>query len=124
MDIIITQVNVIILYLIIMNVRLMLQNKLRVLLEKSMITSKIVIITQKYNNVIDALKNGFLKHQESLYIKIMKFLYFKNLFIKHMFIIDDDILMDIIKKHSDINYNFINILGFSKLKRYLIFMMK
>ena len=29
------------------------QNKLRVLLEKSMKTSKIIIITQKYNNVID-----------------------------------------------------------------------
>ena len=34
-----------------------------------------------------------------------------------MFIIDDDILMNIIKKHNDIDYNFINILGYFKTKQ-------
>ena len=34
-----------------------------------------------------------------------------------MFIIDDYILMDIIKKHDDIDYNFINILGYFKTKQ-------
>lgn len=93
------------------------QNKLRVLLEKSMKTSKIIIITQRYNNVIDPLKSRFLNIRIPVHKIYDKFLYFKNLFMKHMFIIDDDILMDIIKKHDDIDYNFINILGYFKTKK-------
>ena len=95
----------------------MIQNKLRVLLEKSMKTSKIIIITQKYNNVIDPLKSRFLNIRVPLHNNYDKFIYFKNLLLKHMFIIDDDILMSIIKKHSDIDYNFINILGYFKTKQ-------
>ena len=93
------------------------QNKLRVLLEKSMKTSKIIIITQRYNQVIDPLKSRFLNIRIPVHKIYDKFLYFKNLLLKHMFIIDDDILMNIIKKHSDIDYNFINILGYFKTKQ-------
>ena len=95
----------------------MIQNKLRVLLEKSMKTSKIIIITQKYNNVIDPLKSRFLNIRIPLHKNYDKFLYFKNLLLKHIFIIDDHILMNIIKKHNDIDYNFINILGYFKNKQ-------
>lgn len=93
------------------------QNKLRVLLEKSMKTSKIIIITQRYNQVIDPLKSRFLNIRIPVHKIYDKFLYFKNLLLKHMFIIDDDILMNIIKKHADIDYNFINILGYFKTKK-------
>ena len=93
------------------------QNKLRVLLEKSMKTSKIIIITQRYNQVIDPLKSRFLNIRVPLHKTYDKFLYFRELFIKHMFIIDDDILMNIIKKHDNIDFNLINILGYFKTKQ-------
>ena len=93
------------------------QNKLRVLLEKSTKTSKIIIITQKYNQVIDPLKSRFLNIRIPIHKTYDKFLYFRDLLLKHMFIIDDEILMNILKKHNDIDYNFINILGYFKTKQ-------
>tara|TARA_B100000035_G_scaffold307708_1_gene311371 strand:- start:242 stop:1207 length:966 start_codon:yes stop_codon:yes gene_type:complete len=93
------------------------QNKFRVLLEKSMKTSKIIIITQRYNRVIDPLKSRFLNIRVPLHKTYDKFLYFKKLLLKHLFIIDDNILMNIIKKHDNIDYNFINILGYFKTKQ-------
>jgi len=99
------------------SVSVVVQNKLRVLLEKSMKTSKIIIITQRYNQVIDPLKSRFLNIRVPLHKTYDKFLYFRELFIKHMFIIDDDALMNIIKKHDNIDFNLINILGYFKTKK-------
>jgi len=46
-----------------------------------------------------------------------KFIYFRDLLIKHLFVIDDDNLINILKKHHDIDYNFINILGYIKTNK-------
>ena len=37
--------------------------------------------------------------------------------MKHLFVIDDDNLINILKKHDDIDYNFINILGYIKTNK-------
>ena len=43
-----------------------------------------------------------------------KYIYFKELLNKNYYVISDDILFEILKKHSDLNYNFINILSYLK----------
>ena len=93
------------------------QNKFKVLFEKCLNTTKIIIMTSKYNNIIDPLKSRFINIRIPIHNTIDKILYFQNLFIKHLFIIDDDILYKIIEKHNDLDFNFINILGYFKTKK-------
>jgi DNA polymerase III delta prime subunit len=95
----------------------MIQNKLRVILEKSSWTCKIIIITNKYNKIIDPLKSRFINIRIPSHKTYDKFIYFKQLFQKNLFIIDDDILLKIIHKHDNIDFNFINILGYFKTKQ-------
>ena len=93
------------------------QNKLKVLLEKSVNTCKVIIITNKYNKVIDPIKSRFFYIRIPKQNSIDKFLYFKKLFTRNSFTIDDDVLLQIINKHDDVNYNFINILSYIKCGR-------
>jgi len=93
------------------------QNKLKVLLEKSVNTCKIIIITNKYNKVIDPIKSRFFNIRIPKQNNIDKFLYFKKLFKRNSFTINDDILLKIINKHDDVNFNFINILSYIKCRR-------
>ena len=93
------------------------QNKLKVILEKSYNTCKIIIITNRYNHIISPIQSRFINVRIPIHNTVDKFLYFQKLFLKHLFIIDDDILYKIIDKHNDIDFNFINILGYFKTKK-------
>ena len=93
------------------------QNKFKVLFEKCSNTTKIIIITSKYNNIIDPLKSRFINIRVPAHKLYDKFIYFRDLLIKHLFVIDDDNLINILKKHDDIDYNFINILGYIKTNK-------
>ena len=99
------------------NISETIQNKLKVLLEKSVNTCKIIIITNKYNKVIDPIKSRFFYIRIPKQNNIDKFLYFKKLFKRNSFTINDDILLKIIMKHVDVNFNFINILSYIKCGR-------
>ena len=93
------------------------QNKFKVLFEKCSNTTKIIIITSKYNNIIDPLKSRFINIRVPAHKLYDKFIYFRDLLMKHLFVIDDDNLINILKKHDDIDYNFINILGYIKTNK-------
>ena len=90
------------------------QDRLRVIFEKSLNTTKIIIITSKLNKVNEPLQSRFINFRIPNHNLIDKYLYFKNLLNKNYYVISDDILLDILKKHSDLNYNFINILSYLK----------
>ena len=90
------------------------QNKLRVIIEKSVHTTKIIIITRKINNIIEPLKSRFSHFRIPKHHLFDKYIYFKKILLKNNYIINECILIDIFKKHEDINYNFINILSYLK----------
>jgi DNA polymerase III delta prime subunit len=90
------------------------QDRLRVIFEKSLNTTKIIIITSKLNKINAPLLSRFINFRIPNHNLIDKYLYFKNLLNKNYYVISDDILLDILKKHSDLNYNFINILSYLK----------
>ena len=92
----------------------LIQDRLRVIFEKSLNTTKIIIITSKLNKVNEPLQSRFINFRIPNHNLIDKYLYFKNLLNKNYYVISDDILLDILKKHSDLNYNFINILSYLK----------
>ena len=93
------------------------QNKLRVIFEKCVNTSKIIIITTKYNHIINPIKSRFLSIKIPLHNVVDKYLYFKHLFLRNLFIIDDDILYKIVEKHDNLDFILINILGYFKTKK-------
>ena len=90
------------------------ENKLRVIIEKSFNTTKIILITRKINNIIEPLKSRFTTFRIPKHNLLDKFVYFKKILSKNNFIINDVRLLNIFKKHDDINYNFINILSYLK----------
>ena len=90
------------------------QNRLRVIFEKSLNTTKIIIITSKLNKINQPLLSRFINFRIPDFNLIDKYIYFKNLINNNYYVISDDILFNILKKHSDINYNFINILSYLK----------
>ena len=90
------------------------QDRLRVIFEKSLNTSKIIIITSKLNKINNPLLSRFINFRIPLHNLIDKYIYFKKLLNKNYYVISDDILFEILKKHSDLNYNFINILSYLK----------
>ena len=90
------------------------QNRLRVIFEKSLNTTKIIIITTKINKINGPLLSRFINFRIPNFNLTDKYIYFKNLLNKNYYVISDDILFNILKKHSDINYNFINILSYLK----------
>jgi len=90
------------------------QNKLRVIFEKSIYTTKIIIITNKFNKIIEPLKSRFINFRIPIHNLTDKYIYFKNLLLKNNLIINDFILNEILKKHNNLNYNFINILSYLK----------
>ena len=90
------------------------QNRLRVIFEKSLNTTKIIIITSKLNKINEPLLSRFINFRISDFNLTDKYIYFKNLINNNYYVISDDILFNILKKHSDINYNFINILSYLK----------
>ena len=91
------------------------QNKLRVIFEKSIYTTKTIIITNKFNKIIEPLKSRFINFRIPNHNLADKYIYFKNLLLKNNLIINDFILNEILKKHDNLNYNFINILSYLKL---------
>ena len=90
------------------------QNRLRVIFEKSLNTTKIIIITSKLNKINQPLLSRFINFRIPDFNLTDKYIYFKNLINNNYYVISDDILFNILKKHSDINYNFINILSYLK----------
>jgi DNA polymerase III delta prime subunit len=90
------------------------QDKLRVIFEKSLNTTKIIIITSKLNKINQPLLSRFINFRITNHNLTDKYIYFKNLLNKNYYAISDDILFEILKKHSDLNYNFINILSYLK----------
>jgi len=90
------------------------QNKLRVIFEKSVHTTKIIIITSKINNIIEPLKSRFSNFRIPKHYLFDKYIYFKKILLKNNLIINECILIDILKKHDDINYNIINIFSYLK----------
>jgi DNA polymerase III delta prime subunit len=90
------------------------QDRLRVIFEKSLNTSKIIIITSKLNKINNPLLSRFINIRIPLHNLTDKYIYFKELLNKNYYVISDDILYNILKKHSDLNYNFINILSYLK----------
>ena len=90
------------------------QDKLRVIFEKSLNTTKIIIITSKLNKINTPLLSRFINFRIPNHNITDKYIYFKNLLNKNYYVISDDILFEILKKHSDLNYNFINILSYLK----------
>ena len=90
------------------------QNRLRVIFEKSLNTTKIIIITSKLNKINQPLLSRFINFRIPDFNLADKYIYFKNLVNNNYYVISDDILFNILKKHSDINYNFINILSYLK----------
>ena len=90
------------------------QNKLKVIFEKSVLTCKIIIITNKYNQAISPIKSRFLNIRIPSHNSVDKFIYFRKLLLRNLFIIDDDVLYKIIIKHDNLDFNFINILGYFK----------
>lgn len=90
------------------------QDRLRVIFEKSLNTSKIIIITSKLNKINNPLLSRFINIRIPLHNLTDKYIYFKDLLNKNYYVISDDILFEILKKHSDLNYNFINILSYLK----------
>ena len=90
------------------------QNRLRVIFEKSLNTTKIIIITSKLNKINQPLLSRFINFRIPDFNLADKYIYFKNLINNNYYVISDDILFNILKKHSDINYNFINILSYLK----------
>lgn len=90
------------------------QDRLRVIFEKSLKTTKIIIITNKLNKINNPLLSRFINIRIPLHNLTDKYIYFKELLNKNYYVISDDILFEILKKHSDLNYNFINILSYLK----------
>ena len=90
------------------------QDRLRVIFEKSLNTSKIIIITSKLNKINEPLLSRFINIRIPNHNLTDKYIYFKELLNKNYYVISDDILFEILKKHSDLNYNFINILSYLK----------
>ena len=90
------------------------QDRLRVIFEKSLNTSKIIIITSKLNKINNPLLSRFINIRIPLHNLTDKYIYFKELLNKNYYVISDDILFEILNKHSDLNYNFINILSYLK----------
>ena len=90
------------------------QDRLRVIFEKSLKTTKIIIITSKLNKINNPLLSRFINIKVPHHNITDKYIYFKNLLNKNYYVISDDILFEILKKHSDLNYNFINILSYLK----------
>lgn len=90
------------------------QDKLRVIFEKSLNTTKIILITSKLNKINNPLLSRFINFRIPSHNLIDKYIYFKNLLNKNYYVISDDILFEILKKHSDLNYNFINIISYLK----------
>jgi len=90
------------------------QDRLRVIFEKSLNTTKIIIITSKLNKVNEPLQSRFINFRIPIHSITDKYIYFKNLLENNYYVICDDILFDILKKHTDLNYNFINILSYLK----------
>ena len=90
------------------------QDRLRVIFEKSLKTTKIIIITSKLNKINNPLLSRFINIRIPLHNLTDKYIYFKELLNKNYYVISDDILFEILKKHSDLNYNFINILSYLK----------
>lgn len=90
------------------------QDRLRVIFEKSLNTTKIIIITSKLNKINQPLLSRFINFKIPNHNITDKYIYFKNLLNKNYYVISDDILFEILKKHSDLNYNFINILSYLK----------
>lgn len=90
------------------------QDRLRVIFEKSLNTTKIIIITSKLNKINQPLLSRFINFRIPNHNLTDKYIYFKNLLNKNYYVISDEILFEILKKHSDLNYNFINILSYLK----------
>ena len=90
------------------------QDRLRVIFEKSLNTTKIIIITSKLNKINAPLLSRFINFRIPQHNITDKYIYFKNLLNKNYYVISDYILFEILKKHSDLNYNFINILSYLK----------
>ena len=90
------------------------QDRLRVIFEKSLNTTKIIIITSKLNKINQPLLSRFINFKIPNHNITDKYIYFKNLLNKNYYVISDEILFEILKKHSDLNYNFINILSYLK----------
>ena len=90
------------------------QDRLRVIFEKSLNTTKIIIITTKFNKINGPLLSRFINFRIPDFNLTDKYIYFKNLLNKNYYVISDDILFNLLKKHSDLNYNFINILSYLK----------
>ena len=90
------------------------QDRLRVIFEKSLKTTKIIIITSKLNKINNPLLSRFINIRIPLHNLTDKYIYFKELLNKNYYVISDDILFEILKKHSYLNYNFINILSYLK----------
>ena len=90
------------------------QNRLRVIFEKSLNTTKIIIITSKLNKINQPLLSRFINFRIPDFNLTDKYIFFKNLINNNYYVISDDILFNILQKHSDINYNFINILSYLK----------
>jgi len=90
------------------------QNKLRVIFEKSIHTTKIIIITNKYNKIIEPLKSRFIHFRIPNHSIADKYIYFERLLLKNNLVLNEYVLNEIIKKHDNLNYNFINILSYLK----------
>ena len=91
------------------------QNKLRVIFEKSIYTTKIIIITNKYNKIIEPLHSRFINFRIPNHSIADKYIYFEKLLLKNNLVISEYVLNEILKKHDNLNYNFINILSYLKL---------
>jgi DNA polymerase III delta prime subunit len=86
-------------------VNIPLQNSLKVILEKSSYTSKIIIITNYYNGIIVPIKSRCINIQLKKN-KYDKYIFFKNIFHKKKIIYNDYLLFKDINKCTSDDYLF------------------
>lgn len=89
------------------HVNIFLQNSLKVILEKSCYTSKIIIITNYYNGIIDPIKSRCANIQLKKN-KYDKYIFFKNLFHRKKIFYNDYLLFKDINKCTSNEYLFNN----------------
>lgn len=80
----------------------LLQNSLKVMIEKAYYTSKIIIITNKFNKVISPIKSRCISMRIPLMNHYDKYIYLKGYFLEHKISFNGFLLLEKCKK-SDIN---------------------
>ena len=104
-------------------VSVLLQNSLKVIIEKACYTSKIIIITNKFNKVVEPIKSRCVSMKVPIFAKYDKYIYLKESFVKKNILFDDGLLdkcnldiQEIINHHTIENYENIKTKVFQDMK--------